>query len=166
MPPEGLLAVAALIIALKAWHGWRLGVVRQAIGLLALAAAVVAGIVGAPIAEPMLDSFPEVPDAARILVAGVLLGVTVYLVITLFSAVLFKKTEHQTIGVIRFGYGLGGVVLGAIAGALLAAVSLTAFLATNGHPEILDHLRDGDIEKALASATGKPEKKPGNSHKR
>lgn len=162
----GLLAIAALIVALKTWHGWRIGMVRQAIGLGALVVAVFAGVIGAPMVEPMIGPLLAVPDAARGPIAGVGLGVLVYLAITLTGAVLFKKTEHQTVGVIRLGYGFGGAVLGAVVGLLLATVMLAAFLAANGKPEIAEHLRDGEFEKALASVTGKTDKKPGHPHRR
>ena len=155
----GMLAIAALIVALKTWHGWRMGMVRQAIGLGALGLAVFAGLVGAPMLEPMVEPLLALPDAAREPIAGIALGVVVYLAITLTAAVLFKKTEHQTVGVIRMGYGLGGAILGAIVGWILAAALLVAFLAANGRPEVAEHLRDGDFEKALASAIDQPIRK-------
>ena len=159
MPTVPLLVIAALIVALKAWHGWRIGVVRQAIGLGALAVAAFAGIVGGPIVEPMIEPLLAVPDEARAPIAGIVLGVLVDLVITLFSAVLFKKTEQQTIGAIRLVYGLAGAVLGAVYGVVLAGAIGVALLAATGQRDVLDHLSNGDFQKALDPASDHPVRK-------
>lgn len=152
MSPPLLFAVAALIVALKTWHGWRLGVVRQAIGLIALVGGVVAAIVGGPVAEPFLDLSLPVPEEARSPLAGLALGVVVYLGVTLFSAVLFKKTEHQTVGVVRLGYGMLGAVLGAVSGVVIAAALLVLVNAAMGDREIVEELRAGDFQRILDSA--------------
>lgn len=152
MSPPLLYAIAALIIVLKTWHGWKLGVVRQAIGLAALALGAAAAVVGGPIVEPLLDLSLPVPDEARTPLAGLALGVVVYFAVTFFAAVLFKKTEHQTVGVIRVSYGLAGAALGAVTGALLAALLLIAFVTGTVDPEIVTDLRNGDIEQAIARA--------------
>ncbi len=153
MTPPLLFATAALIVALKTWHGWKLGVVRQAIGLAALALGAAAAMIGGPLVEPFLDLSLPVPDEARTPLAGLLLGVAVYLVVTFFGAVLFKKTEHQTLGVIRLGYGFAGAVLGAATGLLLAAILLVAFIAASAHPEIVEELREGNFTKVLERAS-------------
>jgi len=149
MAPPLLLAIAALVVVLKTWHGWRLGVVRQAIGLAALGLGVGAAVIGGPLVEPFLDLSLPLPDAARTPLAGVTLGVIVYFIVTLFAAVLFKKTEHQTVGVVRLGYGFTGAVLGLVTGVVLAAALLVAFAAARGHPGIVEELRDGNFSQAL-----------------
>ena len=160
--PSAALLIAALIVALKAWHGWRSGAVRQAIGLGALLVAGFAGIVAGPIAEPMIEPLLSVPDAARAPIAGLLLGLATYLAITLTATVLFKKTEQQTVGVIRFGYGLGGAVLGAIFGLLIATAVIAAYLAATGQRDVLDELSAGEFQKALDSAGDHPVRKEGH----
>ena len=47
-------AVAAIVVALKTWHGWRLGVIRQSIGLVALASGYLTAIFGGRILAPVL----------------------------------------------------------------------------------------------------------------
>jgi Colicin V production protein len=152
MSPSLLLAIAALIIALKTWHGWKLGVVRQAVGLVALVGGVIAAVIGGPVVEPFLDLSLPVRDEARTPLAGLATGIVVYLAVTLCAVVLFKKTEHQTVGVIRFGYGFLGAVLGAVSGALIAAVLLIIFAAGSGDPGIVEALRDGNFAQALEHA--------------
>jgi uncharacterized membrane protein required for colicin V production len=147
-----LWSIAALIIALKTWHGWKLGVVRQAIGLVALVGGVIAAVVGGPVVEPFLDLSLPVREEARTPLAGLALGVGVYFVVTLFAAVLFKKTEHQTVSVVRFGYGALGAILGAVAGALIAAALLIVFTAATGHPEVIEEVRDGKFDRAIKRA--------------
>ena len=161
----GLFAVVVIIVALKAWHGWRLGVVRQAVGLIALVAAVCAAFFAGPFVAPLLVDVPQIPETARVQVGGLGLAVLLYLAITLSSAIVFKKTEHQSVGMIRFGYGMAGAVLGAVTGLVLAAFLLGAFLVATGGPEIADQLRRGEYEKALDSARAKLDNAPAKTHR-
>jgi uncharacterized membrane protein required for colicin V production len=147
-----LWSIAALIVALKTWHGWKLGVVRQAVGLVALIGGAIAAVLGGPVVEPFLDLSLPVREEARTPLAGLATGIVVYVVVTLFAAMLFKKTEHQTVGVVRFGYGFLGAVLGAVAGALVAAALLVVFAVAHGNPDVLEDLRDGNLERALRGA--------------
>jgi uncharacterized membrane protein YfcA len=154
------LLIVALIVTLKAWHGWRLGAVRQGIGLAALVAAAVAGVGGAPLVEPLLPPLTSVAEAARVPLAGMATGLAVYAAITLCAAVLFKKTEHQTIGVIRVGYGFIGALLGAIFGLVIGAALLTTYLAASGRAGLLEHVRGGELERALESLAPPPTSQP------
>ena len=53
---------AALLVLFKAWRGWRLGVVRQIAGLVALIAAWVCGIFGGKLVAPLLRELWPGPD--------------------------------------------------------------------------------------------------------
>ena len=161
----GLFAVVVIIVALKAWHGWRLGVVRQAVGLVALVAAVLAAMFAGPFVALLLVNVPQIPVAARSQVGGLGLAVLLYLAITLSSAIVFKKTEHQGVGVIRFGFGMAGAVLGAVMGLVLSALLLGAFLVATGGPEIAGQLRRGEFEKALDSARARLDNAPAKTYR-
>ena len=164
-PQAALFAVAAVIVVFKAWHGWRIGVVRQVAGLVAMVAAVLAAMFAGPFVAPLLVNVPQIPEAARAQVGGVALGLLLYLAITLVSAVVFKKTEHQSVGVIRFGYGLAGAAVGAVTGLVFAAFLVGAFLIATGGSEIAEHMRAGEFEKALDSARARLDNAPAKSHR-
>ena len=60
-----LFAVVVIIVVFKAWHGWRIGVVRQVAGLVALVAAVLAAVFAGPFVAPLLVNVPQIPEASR-----------------------------------------------------------------------------------------------------
>ena len=60
----GFFLGAALFILFTAWHGWRLGILRQLISILALAAAYIIGYFGGGNLGPLLHRFLEHPGAA------------------------------------------------------------------------------------------------------
>lgn len=117
-----LLGAAALLILLKAWRGWRLGVVRQLAGIAALVAAWIAGLLGGKLMAPVLKSVWPGPDRLLSIVGGILLALFVFATISLVSALVFKKTEHQSVGLVRFGFGLSGAIVGAAYGIVLVWV--------------------------------------------
>lgn len=160
-----LFAVVVVIVVFKAWHGWRIGVVRQVAGLVALVAAVLAAVFAGPFVAPLLVNVPQIPEASRAQVGGLALGLLLYLAITLSAVVVFKKTEHQSMGVIRFGYGLSGAVVGVVTGLVFATFLLAAFLVATGGPELGEQLRRGEFEKALDSAKAKLDNAPAKSHR-
>jgi hypothetical protein len=103
----------------KAWQGWRLGVVRQIVGLGALVVAAGCGFLGSDAAGAILSPLLPFPERVVAAVGGVLLGFAVYLAITIVSAILFKKTGDQKVTLVRVGYGLAGAAIGAIYGLVL-----------------------------------------------
>lgn len=115
---------AVVFVLFKAWRGWRLGVVRQITSLVAFAAAWVAGIFGGGLVTPLIHAVWPGPDRAVAAIGGALLGFFVYVVITLVSMIIFKKTEHQGVGIVRFGYGFAGGILGAAYGVVLVWVAV------------------------------------------
>lgn len=125
MPPSGsswsvaFFGGAALVILFKAWRGWRLGVVRQVAALVAMGAAGAAGALGGAWLAPVLHSLWPGPDRLLAVLGSILLATTVFLVITVVSTIVFKKTEHQSMGMVRIGYGLSGALIGAGYGILL-----------------------------------------------
>ena len=116
-------AVAALIVALKAWQGWRLGVVRQAVGLVALACAYLCAIFGGRVLAPVLFIL-GVPKGLSGIVGGAILGLLVYITLSVIASILFKKTSEQSVGVVRFGYGVAGAALGGIMGLFVVWIAI------------------------------------------
>jgi hypothetical protein len=106
---------AILLILWRMWRGWRLGVVRQVINLVALGLAYAAAIFGGRLAAPVLRPL-GFPDLVLAILCGALLGVIVYGAISVTGAVIFKRTAHQSVGLVRLGYGAAGAAIGAVFG--------------------------------------------------
>lgn len=122
----GFFLGAALFIAFTIWHGWRLGVVRQAISILALGAAYIIGYFGGGSLGAVLHKFIDFPERVLAVLGAVLLGFVVYCCIMLVGAIAFKKTSQQSVGLIRFGYGMAGAVFGGIYGLFLVWIAVLA----------------------------------------
>ncbi len=122
---SALLVAAGVVILFKAWHGWRLGVVRQAISLGALAVATGCGVFAARPAGAILGAMISFPEQVLAAVGGLAIGIVVFAAISIVSAILFKKTSDQEITLVRVGFGLAGAALGAFYGlVLVAAIAL------------------------------------------
>ena len=116
-------AAAALIVAVKAWHGWRLGVVRQAVGLVGLASAYFCAIFGGRVLAPVFFLL-GVPSGLSGIAGGAALGLLVYLGFTIVAAIVFKKTSQQNVGVVRFGYGVAGAAIGGLMGLFVVWIAV------------------------------------------
>jgi hypothetical protein len=117
---------AAVLVLFKAWRGWRMGVVRQVIGLLALAGAYVTAILGGRLVASLLKPILNYPEAILTLGGGAVLGMVVFASISLVGAILFKKTSEQSVGIVRFGYGISGAAVGAVFGIFLVWIAILA----------------------------------------
>jgi hypothetical protein len=126
IPTIAFFGMAALFVLFKAWRGWRLGVVRQVSGLIAVIAAWVCGIFGGKLMAPLLHAVWPGPDRLLSVIGGIALGVAVFLVISVGSAVVFKKTEHQSVGILRLGFGFAGAAVGAAYGLVLVWIAILA----------------------------------------
>ena len=118
-----LFAGAVLLVLLMGWRGWRLGIVRQTLSILALALAYVCGVLFGGFLVPVLRP-AGFPDRVLSILGGVIVGMIVYFAGGLIGAVLFKRTSQQSVGLIRFGFGISGALLGAAFGVFLVFVSM------------------------------------------
>lgn len=116
--PKILFIGAALILLLHFWRGWRSGVMRQLFSLVAIALAFLAGMVGREMLVPLLRPL-GLPDRQLSLVGAVLAALVIYILVSLFSALLFKNTSEQKVSVVRFGYGLFGGLIGLVKGLVI-----------------------------------------------
>lgn len=112
------LSFAGVIILYQVIKGWRLGLVRQIVRFGALAAAYIAAFWGCGTAALFLKPLGY-PDFILQCLGGLVLGTAVYLFLGLVGGILFKRTEHQDLGLVWFLYGSSGALLGAIFGVVL-----------------------------------------------
>ncbi|HEY3897480.1 MAG TPA: CvpA family protein [Chthoniobacter sp.] len=117
---------ASLFVAFTAWHGWRLGILRQLINILALAAAYIIGYFGGSRLGPFLHRFIDLPVQTLAVVGAVGMGFVVYCCITLIGVIAFTKTAQQRVGLIRLGYGISGSICGAFYGLFLVWIMVLA----------------------------------------
>lgn len=112
-------------MAWMTFRGWRMGLVRQVISLVALGCAYFVAIFGGRILVPILRPL-GIPDGLLGVVGGAVLGIAVFSGLSLFGAVLFKRTAQQRVGIVRFGYGATGAVFGALMGLAMVWISILA----------------------------------------
>ncbi len=122
----GFFLGAALFVAFTIWHGWRLGVVRQVISIIALIAAYLIGYFGGGALGPVLAKFVDFPERVLAVFGAVFLGFVVYCCIMLVGAIAFKKTSQQSVGLIRLGYGMAGAAFGGLYGLFLVWIAVLA----------------------------------------
>ena len=117
---------AVLFVAFTAWHGWRLGIVRQVMNILALAAAYIIGYFGGGKLGPLLHRFIDLPERALAVAGAVGMGFVIYCCIALLGIIAFTKTSQQKPGIVRLGYGISGAVCGAFYGLFLVWITVLA----------------------------------------
>jgi uncharacterized membrane protein required for colicin V production len=108
-------AAAALFVALQTFLGWRRGVVRQLMAVVALLAAYLVGWFGGKWAVPVVRS-TGLPDAICAVLGGAGLGLATFACITVLGDILFKKTAQQGVFAVRWVYGAGGALIGLVFG--------------------------------------------------
>jgi len=111
------LGGSGLLVLVQSIRGWRLGVVRQLANIVALMLAYGVAIFSGRMAMPLLHPLGY-PDLLVSVIAGSVFGGVVYVALTVAGALLFRRTDEQSLGLLRLGYGAGGSVLGVV-GALV-----------------------------------------------
>ena len=113
------VSFAVVLILFEVVRGWRRGIARQLARLGALIAAYFAAFYVGSFAVPVLRPFLKMPDPILSIVAGSLLALFAYALISGFGTMLFKRTSQHESVLVRFFYGSSGAVLGVFFGALL-----------------------------------------------
>ena len=103
---------AAVLILFEMIRGWRLGLVRQVVRLLALVLAYLGALFGGRMLLPLLRPMFRLPDLFIAILAGAVLAVAIYALVNFVGAVLFKRTGQQPAGLVRLVYGVSGGLLG------------------------------------------------------
>jgi hypothetical protein len=119
--PVWIYACAGLWLIFSVWRGWCLGIVRQAASLLSLAVAVVVAYWTGPVVGWVVPAIGY-PAFLRPLAGGLLVGGMTWLLLTIFSAIIFRSTSDQGVGPIRLVYGGMGASLGLITGVSILAL--------------------------------------------
>jgi hypothetical protein len=111
------LSFALVLILFEVIRGWRLGLMRQLTRVAAVVAGYAAAYFGGDMLVPLLRSTLKMPDIVISVLAGAILAVAVYGIISSLGTILFKRTSQQGSGMVRLVYGLSGALLGICFGA-------------------------------------------------
>ena len=141
---QSIFIVASVFLLWEIYRGWRLGAVRGLLRLTALFCAWIGGSAVAGATGTAVALFSKVPPLLAPAVAGICVGLGIYLAISLLAGLLFKTTGNHS-GVIRLGFGLGGALCGIIYGLLLlwAGISLIRGLGVLGEMRVLQARHEG-----------------------
>jgi uncharacterized membrane protein required for colicin V production len=131
------LSGSVLLVLVQSIRGWRLGVVRQLVNLLALVTAYCAAMAAGRLAVPVLHHFGY-PDLLVSVITGALVGTVVYAAVEILGGAFWRRSNRPTLGLLRLGYGAGGSALGFLGALVTVWLSVMAirFLGTVAQAEV------------------------------
>jgi len=113
------ISFGIILILFEVVRGWRLGLMRQVVRLVALGAAYAAAWLGGSWFTPLARSFLKLPDPVLSILCGAMLAFAVYALVSGVGAILFKRTTQQESGLVRLIYGFTGAIVGLFFGLFL-----------------------------------------------
>jgi len=114
-----LWLAAGLYLLFEVWRGWRRGVVRHGVSVMALITAGGVGWVFAWMTGPFSDRVVPLPEPVGRILFGLAAAVALYVAAVVLSSLLFRRTAQQPPGLRRLVYGLGGSFFGLIFGLVI-----------------------------------------------
>jgi len=106
------ISFGLVLILFETVRGWRLGLLRQMMRLVALVAAYAAAFYGGRLFLPITRSLFRMPDFVLSALAGALLAFVAYAVVTSMGTILFKRTAEQDSRTVQLIYGFAGAIVG------------------------------------------------------
>ena len=110
------LSFAVVILILEVLHGWRIGLTRQLVRIVAIAAAYSCAIFAGPVLLPITRSCTKLPDPILTAVGGAVLGAIIFAILNALGPLLFKRTKDHESAVMRLSWGISGGLLGILLG--------------------------------------------------
>ena len=135
------ISFAIVLILLEIVRGWRLGIMRQLVRVVAVMAGYAAAYFGGDLLVPLLRSSLKMPDMVVSALGGAILAVTVYGIIASLGTIFFKRTAQQRPGIVRLVYGLSGAVLGVCFGAFFVWLVLIGVRSAGSIADAQVHAR-------------------------
>ena len=124
-----LWLVAGLYLLFEIGRGWRRGVMRHGMSVLALIVAGGVGWIFAWMTGWISDRLIPLPYPSGRLIFGLFAALAFYFAAVVLSSVLFKKTSQQPPGIVRLLYGAGGGFFGLVFGLLILWGGISIFRA-------------------------------------
>jgi hypothetical protein len=119
------VSLAVVILLLEIVHGWRLGLIRQLVRVIAIIVAYSCGFFAANATIPIMRSYLKLPDPILAILGGAILAFILFAAINLIGAFLFKKTAQHSSPVIRLIWGIAGALLGILLGVFTLWLTFT-----------------------------------------
>ena len=113
------ISFAVVLVLFEIVRGWRLGVMRQVMRVLAIVAAYAAAYFGGQLLVPVARPLVKIPDVVLSILCGAVLALLVYAIVAGVGIIVFKRTRQKSSAVVRFFYGLSGALIGLFFGAFL-----------------------------------------------
>ena len=113
------ISFGAILILFEVLRGWRLGLMRQIMRLIALGVAYAAAFFGGSWLVPAVRPFFKMPDPILSILCGATLAVAAYMLVSGVGAILFKRTSQQESRLLYLIYGFSGAILGLFFGLFL-----------------------------------------------
>jgi len=135
------ISFAIVLILFETIRGWRLGIMRQLVRVVAVVAGYAAAYFGGDMLVPLLRSSVKMPDIVISALAGAILAVAVYGIIASLGTILFKRTAQQSFGMVRLVYGLSGALLGVCFGAFFVWLVLIGIRSVGSIADAQVHAR-------------------------
>lgn len=128
----GFFIGSAVFLLFQIWRGWRSGVVRAGMSLVALVGSGVIGWFGGKAVGNLAEAF--LPSSLYLVwfLATAVLALVSYFAILLFSVLLFKKTADHSSFPVRVGFGIGGAFIGFLIGLVVLSAAVSLIRATGG----------------------------------
>ncbi len=136
---------AALYLLYQIWNGWRLGLVRGVMGFAVLICAWSGGKAAAGATGTLYPFFSQLPPLLVPAAAALSTGFAIYIILSILSALLFKRTKHHE-GITHIIFGLGGAFCGVVFGLFLlwGSISLIRGLGVLGELRVAQMTRMGE----------------------
>jgi len=141
------LSFAVVLVLFEIVRGWRLGLMRQIMRVVAIAAAYAAAYFGGKLIVPLARPLLKIPDVVLSILCSAVLALLVYAIIVGIGTIVFKRTRQQTSGIIRFFYGLTGAVIGLFLGAFLVWLVVVGVRSTGA-------VADAQVREQVATGKG------------
>ncbi len=144
-----------ILILFEVVRGWRLGLMRQIMRLIALGAAYGAAFLGGSLFVPVARSFFKMPDPVLSILCGAILALVAYALVSGVGAILFKRTAQQDSHLVKLIYGVAGAILGLFFGAFLLWLTVASVRAVGALAEGQARSRSGAAAHGAQDATSR-----------
>ena len=113
------VSFAVALVLFELIRGWRLGLMRQLVRIVAVIVAYASAIYGGRLLVPFAKPFLRMPDLVVAFLAGGVLAILVYSIIGSLGRIFFKRTAQHSSWFLRTMSGASGAAVGFIFGGFL-----------------------------------------------
>jgi membrane protein required for colicin V production len=133
------ISFGVILVLFQVVRGWRLGLMRQLVRVVALATAYAAAFYCGRLVVPLLRSFLKMPDIVLSILGGALLALAIYASITSLGMIFLRRTGQQNASLLRLIYAISGAAIGLFFGAFLFWIIVVSVRAIGALAEVRRH---------------------------